>query len=276
MPELKRYYIVKEHPIRIMQKCKAHAKGTFGSFLGGICILYALLNWVPELLALKFPLTYIDLLSNYRDIDMQLAQNAPSTAVVVLLYAILFSGVFKLSETLYTLTYIRNKKVDYRALTESAPYYLKTLALYVIQLLLIAFWSVFFIVPGIIVFFNFSQVFYIMADDPDKPITQILAESKIMMKGNRLSYFRLLLYYFPYIFLSYFPAYIAVAAIADASLPTAAVLAISFITDIPVFAALGYMDLGKAVFYELLINKGFADFKYAGQDSFRKLENIQS
>ena len=278
MPEnnLKHYYIVKEHPVRIISKCKSHSKGTLVSFLIGFCALYAVMNWIPETLSVFFPATNLDLLSTYADADPAVLRQLPKLSLVVFVYTFFFSGVFKLSECLYTLTYIRNRKADYIALTESMNYYLKTLGVYALQTVVIGFWSMFLIIPGVIAALNFSQAFFILADDPEKSITQVLAESKIMMYGNKMNYLRLLIYYIPYIMLAYIPAFILAALISGTQLPQAAVMAVSFITDIPVFFAMAFVSMGKCVFYELMINKGFANFRYAGQDAFRELEKSRT
>jgi hypothetical protein len=175
MPEqLKRYYIVKEHPMRIISKCKVHSRGTLASFLLGFCVLYAVANWVPQVLALYFPATNIDLLSQYSNVDPAELSKLPATPLVVFFYLMLFNGVFRLSECLYALTYIRNRVVDYRALGESLSYYLKAFGLFLVQTLVVSFWTMFFIVPGVLAALNFAQTFYIFADDPDKSITDIL------------------------------------------------------------------------------------------------------
>jgi uncharacterized membrane protein len=155
-------------------------------------------------------------------------------------------------------------------------YYLKTLGVFALQTVVIGFWSMFLIIPGVIAALNFSQAFFILADDPEKSITQVLAESKIMMYGNKMNYLRLLIYYIPYIMLAYIPAFILAALISGTQLPQAAVMAVSFITDIPVFFAMAFVSMGKCVFYELMINKGFANFRYAGQDAFRELEKSRT
>ena len=278
MPEnnLKHYYVVKEHPVRIISKCKSHSKGTLASFLIGFCALYAVMNWIPETLSVFFPATNLDLLSTYADADPAVLRQLPKLSLVVFVYTFFFSGVFKLSECLYTLTYIRNRKADYIALTESMNYYLKTLGVFALQTVVIGFWSMFLIIPGVIAALNFSQAFFILADDPEKSITQVLAESKIMMYGNKMNYLRLLIYYIPYIMLAYVPAFILAALISGTQLPQAAVMAVSFITDIPVFFAMAFVSMGKCVFYELMINKGFANFRYAGQDAFRELEKSRT
>jgi uncharacterized membrane protein len=101
----------------------------------------------------------------------------PGTPVVSTLFSIFFSGVIQLSAALYTLTYVRNRKVEYRALTEGSGFYVKTLCLYLIQMGIVAFWSMLFVIPGIIAAINFSQSYFILADDPSKPVFQVLTES---------------------------------------------------------------------------------------------------
>ena len=275
MPEknLKRYYIVKEHPIRIISKCKSHSQGTLGSYLIGFCLLYAVINWVPQVLSLFFPTTNLDLMAAYMDADPALLSRLPATPLVMIIYMLLFNGAFKMSECLYALTYIRNRKVDYRALSESLPFFFKTLRLYLLQTVLILLWTMLFIIPGILAIFNYSQSFYILADDPDKSVTQVLIESKMMMYGNRMNYFRLIVCYLPYYLIGYLPALLLASAAASFEGNTYAVLLISMISDIPMFVVYGFVSLGRTVFYELMINKGFAYFKYAGQQAFRELEN---
>jgi hypothetical protein len=40
--------------------------------------------------------------------------------------------------------------------------------------------------------------------------------------------------------------------------------------ELPLFMAYGMIDIGRCTFYELLINKGFENFRYAGQNAFRE------
>ena len=163
------------------------------------------MNWVPAVLSQFIPVTNLDLITKYSDMDPAMLRQLPATSLVLMIYSLFFNGVFRLSEALYTLTYIRNRAVDYRALTESFNYYLKTLGIFVFQVLIVGFWSMFLVIPGIIAALNFSQAFYILAEDPEKSITDVLMESKIMMNGNKMNYVRLYIYYLPYIMLAYIP-----------------------------------------------------------------------
>jgi hypothetical protein len=230
------------------------------------------MNWVPIVMAKFFPATNIDLFSTYTDADPELLSRLPATPLVVFVYLMLFSGVFRMGECLYALTYIRNRQVDYRAITESLNYYLKALGVFILQTVIIAFWTMFFVVPGILAALNFQQAFYILADDPDKPVTQILAESKMMMYGNRWNYVRLMIFYVPYILIAYLPALLLSDLASAVTLNAAGIMLLSMAADIPLFIVYGYARLGQTVFYELLNNRSFADFRYAGQQAFREFE----
>ena len=58
-----------------------------------------------------------------------------------------------------------------------------------------------FIVPGIIISLMLSQCFFIIIEDNSKSIFECLKESCTIMKGNKLDYFILQLYFIPFIFL---------------------------------------------------------------------------
>ena len=266
------YYIVREHPLRIIGKCRNHSKGTLRSFLAGICVVYIMMNWIPSIISIFVPVTNIDLFMRMQDMDPVTLASMPRIPVVIYLYSVFFSGVFNLGLCLYCLTYVRNRNTDLHAVAEAFQYYLKTLAVFVVQMLITAFWMMFLFIPGIIAALNYSQSFYILADDPDKGVMEVLAESKLMMRGNRMSYVRLLLYYFPYVIAAYLPVLLFTEVIARLDISGTAMSLISLLADIPLFLALGYVALGRTVFYELMINQGFAYFRYAGQEAFRELE----
>jgi uncharacterized membrane protein len=265
------YYKVTENPFMILRKCKRHSKGTLMSFLVGICILYIFMNWVPELLGIVFPKTNVDLLLQYASEENRAAlSRLPGTPMVMYIYSMLLGGAFRTGECLYTLTYIRNRKPEYRALAEGFSLYGKVLLLYLIQTLIVAFWAMFLIVPGVIAALNYSQAFYILADDPEKGIMQVLGESKLMMLGNRMAYIRTLIVFLPYVMIAYVPAMVMSYYITADSLGAKAYTAAMLAAELPVFAAYGFMDIGRCAFYELLVNKGFQNFRYAGQEAFRE------
>lgn len=278
MPEIRNYHLVTESPVRIISKCRSHSKGTLMSFLAGICIIYVFLNWIPNLLGLIFPATDLDLMATLNGVDPVAASlnRLPSTPIAVVLYGLVFNGVFRFGEALYTLTYIRSRRAEYRAISEAFGLYLKTLSVFVLQVIIVSFWTMLFIIPGIIAALNFSQAFFILADDPDKGATQVLAESKMMMSGNKMAFLRLLIYYIPYMMLAYLPVLVVTEFAVKLSVTEPFLTIAGMLCGIPVFIANGYIALGRTVFYELILNKSFGNFRYAGQDAFREFETSEN
>lgn len=262
-------YLVTESPYLIQDKIKKHAADTLPKFLLGICFLLIIENWMPYLLSLAFPTTVADVIAHYNsNLDAQLLQALPRIPVLCYIYALILNGVIKLGEALFTLTYVRNRTLEFKALFEGVKFYFKALLLYLIQILIISFWSMFFIIPGIISALNFSQSFYLLADDPSKSIFSILMESKIRMRGNRLSYLKLIISYLPYILISLIPS-LVIDYFVEVDVTTMKGLGIDLAVNAPFYVAMAYLMIGQCVFYELLISKGFRNFRYRGQDAFR-------
>ena len=63
--------------------------------------------------------------------------------------------------------------------------YLKTVGLWIVLSIIIAFLSLLLIVPGIIAALMYSQVFFILSEDNTKSISRCLSESSEMMKGHK-------------------------------------------------------------------------------------------
>jgi len=268
------FYIVTEQPQLIIQKCRKHAQGTLRSFLFGFCILYIFINWIPQFLGLVFPVSYADLISGLTRIDQQLLNSIPDTPLAAYLYSILFSGVFQLGKALYTMTYIRNRKVEYRAMWEGLQLWSKALGMFILKTIVIGIGLMLFIIPGIMYALNFSQSYFILADNPDKRVMEILLESKQMMLGNRMNYFMLILNYFPYLFLGYLPSF-AVENFTSLDTGSGTGFIIFLIAEIPFFLACGWLSIGQGAYYELLRSYGFSNFRYAGESAFRENEPVR-
>ncbi|BCZ46225.1 membrane protein [Clostridium gelidum] len=85
---------------------------------------------------------------------------------------------------------------------------LKALGVYFLVLIIIVIGFILLIVPGIILSFMFSQVFYILADDNSKSIIDCLKESAAMMKGYKFNYFVLSLSFLGWLILGIIPLFI--------------------------------------------------------------------
>lgn len=71
-----------------------------------------------------------------------------------------------------------------------------------------------FVIPGIVAAFKYSMAPYILADDPNKSPSQCLMESTMMMTGNKMNYFLLLLGFIGWAILASIPqSWIGVKAV---------------------------------------------------------------
>ncbi len=74
-------------------------------------------------------------------------------------------------------------------LFEGFSFFNNTLAAYALTTLFIFLWSLLLIIPGILAAYSYSQVYFILADDPGLPATEAIRRSKAMMRGRRWKLF---------------------------------------------------------------------------------------
>lgn len=82
--------------------------------------------------------------------------------------------------------------------------YLKIVGTMLLRSVFIFLWSLLFIIPGVIRFYDYYLVSYIMADDPQISAMDALRKSKEMMRGQRFNTFVLNLSFIPWTILSAF------------------------------------------------------------------------
>ncbi len=260
-------YIVRENPILIQKLAKEHSKGMLPKYFIGCLIFYLLMNWIPNILGVFLPTpiwNYINMPRGEIDINM-----LPAYPMVFFLYAFAFQGVMELGKSLYVITFVRNRSTEYEALLEGFKLYGKALFMSLLKSLIVTMWMFLLIIPGIIANYGFSQAYYILADDPKKGITQCLAESKLRMTGNKMNLFRLDISYFIFILLGYgFESIIGGLLNLTATNLTGCL--IYMVIEIPLVCALGWLYLGRGIFYELLISHGFENFRFENQKAFRE------
>lgn len=274
MEEIERY-IITEKSVYIQDKIKKFAGESLRSYLITMLFISFIIGWVPEILSLIFPMNLKDLMLPYLNgvsqKDLEFLRTYP---VLTIVWELLFSGVFSLGQALFSLTYIRNKEIDFNAFGEGFKFYFKAFALGFIQSLIIGIGLILFIVPGIIFALNFSQIYFILADEPKMGIFEILSKSKSIMKGNRIKFISFCFSYLLYIVFAAIPAFfiIYILEIDSKNFSGLTGIGFNFILYMPIIIACSYLYLGTTVFYELLINKGFENFKYRKQEVFREKE----
>ena len=266
-------YIVRENPFLIQKKCQIHGRGIFGKFFLGMMIFYMFDTLLPNLLGVVFPKGYMEVLVALNNIpsDVIDLSKVADTPIIVMVYSLIFGGILQTGRALYALTFIRNRRVELSALGEGISVFGKAILLSIVQSIIISFWTMLFIIPGIVAFYNFRQSYYILADNPEKGVMRILAESKTRMLGNRMNLLRLDVSYLSLVLMGYLPVvlfqYLLSSTVQIGSLQY---VVMNFVISIPLFYAMSIMLMGQTVFYELLLRHGFENFKYVGQDAFRK------
>lgn len=95
--------------------------------------------------------------------------------------------------------------------------YWKAVGMNVVRSLLISFWSIFLVIPGIFASYNYSMADYILYTHPEMGVMEVLRESKRRMYGHRMGLFVLELSFIGWSLLASLPAMAATFAVESAS-----------------------------------------------------------
>lgn len=135
----------------------------------------------------------------------------PIAGVIAL---ILCTGAFTLGINIYFLKFVRAQQPKIEDMFLGFKLFGKSLGLVLLMSLIVTLWLLLGIIPGmlvminvnevigavlyillsipaIVVSFGYSQYIYILADNPDMKVTDILRTSKVMMNGYKMKYFLL-------------------------------------------------------------------------------------
>lgn len=99
--------------------------------------------------------------------------------------AIIFSGPLTLGLAIFFLKIVRKTPAQIDTVFEGFGNFLSSFILYILSAILIALWTLLFIIPGIIKAFSYSMSYYIMADNPEMSASEAIKESMQMMSGNK-------------------------------------------------------------------------------------------
>jgi uncharacterized membrane protein len=105
--------------------------------------------------------------------------------------SIILTGPLVLGLSIWSLNILRNDEFDLESLFAGFNNFAKALGTYLLMVLLIVLWSLLFIIPGIVKSLAYSQVIFILADEPEIGAMDALRKSEAMMKGNKTKYFLL-------------------------------------------------------------------------------------
>lgn len=108
-----------------------------------------------------------------------------SVFIIWVLIALIFGGAVELGYCRFNLNLIRNENPQFNDLFSKFSIFWKAFGLRIVTSIFILFWTLLFIIPGIIAAYRYSMAYYIMAEDPSIGIMEAIERSKQMMLGNK-------------------------------------------------------------------------------------------
>lgn len=109
---------------------------------------------------------------------------------------IIIGGPFALGMATFYLRISKNENASISDIFSGFSHFVPALTTYLLMILYIFLWMLCLIIPGIIAAFSYSQVFYILSEEPDLSASEVLKKSKQMMDGHKMDYFVLGLTFF--------------------------------------------------------------------------------
>ena len=118
--------------------------------------------------------------------------------------ALFIQGPISIGLATYSLAIANQKDYSYNQIFTGFKYFFKALFLFLLFNISFLIGFIFLIIPGIIIALMFSQIFYIMADDPETGVIDAFKKSVSLMKNKKLQYLGLILKYVLFFILGVF------------------------------------------------------------------------
>ena len=118
--------------------------------------------------------------------------------------ALFIQGPISIGLATYSLAIANQKDYSYNQIFTGFKYFFKALFLFLLFNISFLIGVIFLIIPGIIIALMFSQIFYIIADDPETGVIEAFKKSASLMKNNKLQLFGLGMRYFGLFILGFF------------------------------------------------------------------------
>ena len=118
--------------------------------------------------------------------------------------ALLIQGPISIGLATYSLAIANQKDYSYNQIFTGFKYFFKALFLFLLFNISFLIGIICLIIPGIIIGLMFSQIFYIMADDPEMGVIDAFKKSVSLMKNKKLQYLGLILKYVLFFILGVF------------------------------------------------------------------------
>lgn len=106
-------------------------------------------------------------------------------SAAVFIGPILLTGPLTLGFTIVIMKIMRGEKAQITDLFEGFNDFVRAFLLWFTNTILVALWSILFVIPGIIKQFAYSMSFYILRDNPELDFNEARKQSIAMMRGNK-------------------------------------------------------------------------------------------
>ena len=110
--------------------------------------------------------------------------------------ALFIQGPISIGLATYSLAIANQKDYSYNQIFTGFKYFFKALFLFLLFNISFLIGLICLIIPGIIIALMFSQIFYIIADDPETGVIEAFKKSASLMKNKKLQLFGLGMRYF--------------------------------------------------------------------------------
>ncbi|MBO7276317.1 MAG: DUF975 family protein [Clostridia bacterium] len=207
-----------------------------------VMVISAIPDVIIQLNMPALPINYAGGFEEMMEYFEQASQDmsVPLIAGVVLMVYNIFVSIINIGYSRVCLMTAREEQIAFRDIFEAFGFWVKAVLLMLVQGIIILLGTLCFIVPGIILSFSYSQTTFVLIDNPDAGIFEILRTSREMMDGHKIEFF---VFELSYILWNMLTAVIGVASV----------------------FVLPYMHVGRALYYEHLC--GYQRFGFRQQSA---------
>ncbi len=152
---------------------KQQLKGNWLNAIG-VILAVSVISWVLSFLGLEF--------------EDNLWVSTLLTIVTFLVIAPL-----ELGQSAFFLKLAKNKEGKFTDLFSGYKNFLRAVGVSLLAGIIISIGFVLLFVPGIILSIMYSQIYYILAENPDMGVREVLKRSRVIMNGHKWDYFVLML-----------------------------------------------------------------------------------
>ena len=118
--------------------------------------------------------------------------------------ALFIVGPISIGLATYSLSIANQEDYSYNQIFTGFKYFFKALFLYLLFNISVLIGTILLIIPGVVIFLMFSQIFYIIAENPQIGVIDAFKKSASLMKNKKLQYLGLGLRYILFFILGVF------------------------------------------------------------------------